>query len=575
MHKIQYKIFISTVICVILVSLAGTLYLYRYMSRFIYSKSQHIDNLNLTTISNQISSYLENTLELGLECSNDSVVEKALQKSKILGIENSTSLDAQQQLNTYLSSFVVNDYVDKLLVFNETGLICATNSRVYGSPMDYANILNSPFLDDIQADAVQPPYTTAFIPSIADGDNVFAAFFPVYGESRTTILGYIYLELGLDLFSDILQPYTEVNHLFLTDSAGTLLTDIPGILPENPDLGILKNGENEIDGSLFLFSIREIPDFSIRLYSCTELPLIDDETRHLIYVILVVLCMGFGIGIILALFTSRVLAKPIQKLNHRLELITQGDFSYDSEIERPHDEIGQIGHTVNEMTTSFKNLLRDSQEMYRQQRTIEIALLQSQVNPHFLYNTLDSIRWMAVIQKNKGIEEMTGSLSSLLKNLAKGTEDHILLSEELSLVNDYISIQSIRYMGVFELVNHIPEELYQYRILKFTLQPLIENAIFHGIEPKGTCGTITLSGSKNDTCLCLHIRDDGVGIPQEKLDSLLSAPQENKNKGSLSSIGVYNVNQRLKLVYGTEYGLFFESQTGIFTDVLIKIPLEL
>lgn len=161
------------------------------------------------------------------------------------------------------------------------------------------------------------------------------------------------------------------------------------------------------------------------------------------------------------------------------------------------------------------------------------------------------------------------------ENLAKGTEDHITLSEELSLVNDYVSIQSIRYMGTFHLINNIPEELYQYRILKFTLQPLIENSFFHGIEPKGTYGTVTLSGSKNDTCLFLHIRDDGVGIAPEKLDALLNTPQKNPNKGSLNSIGVYNVNQRLKLVYGTQYGLSYESELGKYTNVLIKLPLEL
>lgn len=575
MYKLQFKIFISTFLCVILVALTGTMYLYRYMNQFIYNKAYQIDQLNLTTISNQANAYLENIIELGLECSNDSVIQDSMLISKTQGIKNSRSLNAQNQLNTYLSSFIINDYVDKLLIFNETGLIEATNSRVYGSSHDYTNVLSTPHLNIAQKDVTIPPYNTALTPSIIDGQTTFSALFPVYGDTRSCILGYVYLEIGLDLFSDLLLPYPDTNNLFVTDMQGTFLAGYQKNFPSDIDLNTIKNGENIVNNVPYLFSIKELPEFGIRFYNSVQLPLIDDESEHLMYVVICLLFMAFIIGIILALFTSRILAKPIQRLNHRLQLITQGDFSFDSEIERPNDEIGEIGHTINEMTASFKNLLKNNQDMYRQQRTIEIALLQSQVNPHFLYNTLDSIHWMAVIQKNEGIQEMTRCLSNLLKNLAKGTEDHISLTEEISLVEDYISIQSIRYMGTFEVINNIPKDLCHYKILKFTLQPLIENAIFHGIEPKGTYGTITLTGSHDNTSLYLHILDDGVGIPPEQLEKLLDIPQKHKNKGALSSIGVYNVNQRLKLIYGVEYGLSYKSEYGKYTDVQIKLPLEL
>ena len=132
------------------------------------------------------------------------------------------------------------------------------------------------------------------------------------------------------------------------------------------------------------------------------------------------------------------------RLNARLRRIAANDFSFDPEIEKPQDELGQIGRTVNEMSMSIQHLLQETEEMYTQRRNIEIALLQSQVNPHFLYNTLDSIRWMAVIQKNPGIASITHSLSNLLKNIAKGTQDKITLAEELGLLQDYIAIQAVR-----------------------------------------------------------------------------------------------------------------------------------
>ena len=132
----------------------------------------------------------------------------------------------------------------------------------------------------------------------------------------------------------------------------------------------------------------------------------------------------------------------------------------------------------------------------------------------------------------------------------------------------------IRYTEAFELIDRIPDDLRQHRILKFTLQPLVENAIFHGIEPTGRFGAITLDGWEDEQFLYLSIRDDGVGIPPEQLKTLLLASPEHRSKGSLNGIGVSNVDQRLKLVYGPACGLTYESVVGEYTKVTVKILRE-
>ncbi len=225
------------------------------------------------------------------------------------------------------------------------------------------------------------------------------------------------------------------------------------------------------------------------------------------------------------------------------------------------------------MTMSIKHLLRETEEMYIRRKNIEIELLQSQVNPHFLYNTLDTIRWMAVIQQCPGIASTVNSLVNLLKNLAKGTQDKIPLGEELDLLNDYIAIQNVRYVETFTFVNQIPAELLGLRIIKLTLQPLVENAIFHGIEPTGECGTITLSGRLEGEDLVLTVEDDGAGIPPDKLAALLTTPRR-KNRSSLNGMGVANVHKRLQLTYGKSYGLTVESELGKYTRVHIRLPKE-
>lgn len=139
---------------------------------------------------------------------------------------------------------------------------------------------------------------------------------------------------------------------------------------------------------------------------------------------------------------------------------------------------------------------------------------------------------MAVIQQCPGIAATVGNLVNLLKNLAKGTQDKIPLREEFALLNDYIAIQNVRYVETFTFVNEVPDELLDLRIIKLTLQPLVENAIFHGIEPTGECGTITLSARTEDNDLILTVADDGAGIPPEKLKTLLTAPHQ-RNRSSL------------------------------------------
>lgn len=577
-YKIQFKIFISTVLCVMLVSLLGTMYLYQYINNLIYEKSRHIDTIYLNTVSEQINSYLDNLVELSMSCSNDETIIRALNSSAAdTSSSKSDSKNAQNKLNAYLDSFIAYSYVDKLIAFNTDGtMIQSVSAREYGSPKDYEELIRTKIADIRYLKPSElNPYTISLDTSITKQNRTALTLLcPVYGTSNQSVYGYIYIEIGLDLFSNLLLPYAQVNNLFLVDDEGNALTPRPEILPAGISLSSIGNGIYDFGNKSYEFSSYKLPNAGMTLFSCTPFPVMGNDSSHLIYIIILVLLMALLVGTVLAFLSSYILALPIQRLNQRLCKITQGDFSFDAEIERPSDELGAIGHTVNEMSSSFLNLLRNTQEMYKQQKSVEIALLQSQVNPHFLYNTLDSIYWMAVIQKNTGIQQMTRSLSNLLKNLAKGTEDHIPLKEELSLLNDYISIQSIRYMETFEMKNMIPEDLYHHRIVKFTLQPLIENAIFHGIEPKGTCGTIQLLGHTRDGYLYIEIEDDGIGIPADKLASLLDTPNPVKNKASLNSIGIYNVNKRLQLIYGKECGLHYESEQGQYTRVTIKIPLE-
>jgi two-component system sensor histidine kinase YesM len=224
------------------------------------------------------------------------------------------------------------------------------------------------------------------------------------------------------------------------------------------------------------------------------------------------------------------------------------------------------------MAPDIQDLMNRTVQNEADKRRLELNVLQTQVNPHFLYNTLNSIKWMATIQRNSGISEMTTALSRLLRNMAKGVSDKISLEEELSIVKDYVLIQQYRYSDKFVVDYNIDQSILKYKIVKFTLQPLVENAIFHGIAPGEQSGTIVIEAKKVLDNIEISVIDSGVGMTSNQLNEVLQNTHSKKDR--LNSIGISNVRERLMLIYGESYGLSISSQQNYGTIVVITIPCE-
>jgi two-component system sensor histidine kinase YesM len=212
----------------------------------------------------------------------------------------------------------------------------------------------------------------------------------------------------------------------------------------------------------------------------------------------------------------------------------------------------------------------------RKKRDYEYKMLQSQINPHFIYNTLNSIKWMATIQNAPGIAEMTTSLSRLLKDISKGTTNLVNLQHEISLLNNYFTIQQYRYGGAIILHYDIEDEAFtNCNILRFTLQPIVENAIFHGIGPKGSAGTINIHIYQDEnTDIHIDVTDDGVGMDQGIAAQLLDNEKPSESS-FFKEIGISNVHKRLQYEFGNKYGLSVTSKPGVFTTVSILLPYQI
>jgi two-component system sensor histidine kinase YesM len=210
-------------------------------------------------------------------------------------------------------------------------------------------------------------------------------------------------------------------------------------------------------------------------------------------------------------------------------------------------------------------------EEQKQLRKAEFDLLQSQINPHFLYNTLDAIIWSAEAGNQKQVVNMVGNLSDFFRlSLNKGKET-VLVHEELQHVRSYLEIQKIRYQDILSFQIDVPETFNEYQIPKLTVQPVVENALYHGIKNKRGGGTITITGEEKKDYYSITVEDTGKGMTEERLREVRKAIREG-TPGQNVVYGLYNVNERIRLNYGEEYGLHIESQFDKGTRVVIRLP---
>jgi two-component system sensor histidine kinase YesM len=227
------------------------------------------------------------------------------------------------------------------------------------------------------------------------------------------------------------------------------------------------------------------------------------------------------------------------------------------------------------MVQRIKELIELTVKEQELAKKMEFKALQAQINPHFLYNSLESILWMAEAGNKEDIITMTKSLSSFFRIILSKGDEKITLRDELSHITSYLVIQKLRYRDILSYEIDVPEELMEYRIIKIVLQPLVENALYHGIKNTRLMGKVRIQGRELEDQIVLIVDDNGVGMSEEKLAELQQLFTSEYHLGtSSSSYGLRNVNQRLKLEYGDNYRLRITSVLGKGTRVIIKIPKE-
>jgi two-component system sensor histidine kinase YesM len=564
-----YALTVTTVI------LAFSFYLmYTFQRKTVVQSTE----FNLSLVAGMLGQDMTDLTALALWCgTNEQVTDYLL----ATGNEKALSLIAYERVREEFYNNRAGKYLQRLIIVDnsQSRLLQAGNVPVSSEPLTVYTV------GKVAAEGfhgweriAESPYFSMF------SSQVITYSCPVYHPRDRTPIGMVYLAVETSVITDKLKGY---------------------LMPEGP-MPCITLGENRyrLEGGKFMMDEGQVEVESLgrgdAMSSSTEVAnvraggerftRVSLRVREGMHISQDVSSGGFipnsggwigllAAAVFLILFLAwyvtssldREISRPAAWLRRKVDEIAKGDFSQDASLET-NNELGEVGRGVNRLAKEIVVLMENRVMDEKKKRDLEYRMLQSQVNPHFLYNTLNSIKWMATIQNASGIAEMATALSRLLKTIAKDPRREVPLKENMDLLNDYLVIQKYRYGGAIKVKYLIEsDDLLNVMTPHFLLQPLVENAIFHGIEPKGM-GEIEVSAKRCGKDVLIAVTDDGVGMSREAIRKALSGKAD--ESANVRSVGVSNVDQRIKNAYGEGYGLEIESEEGQFTKMTARLPAD-
>lgn len=327
----------------------------------------------------------------------------------------------------------------------------------------------------------------------------------------------------------------------------------------------LKNVSNK-DSTLFFSSIPYTEDWI--LCTMVENSYIHAQTNNIINLVVILGIILLLFSILLAIIVSGTIVKPIHKLkNHMLEVSNGNLDSYYQT--KNNDEISILGKVFNQMLRDIKKLIMEVYQVQAQKRNVELRVLQSQINPHFLYNTLDTIQWKALEYKAFDVADMINSLSIFFRISLSDGKEFITIDDEIEHVRNYLEIQETRYKDKISYKINLDDSVPQYLVPKMIIQPLVENSIYHGLKLKKQKGNININVFSKDDYIIIEVIDNGLGMDLEKLATTRKNLYESIES---EHYGLYNINERLKLTFKDKYSIDIDSEFGKGTRVSLKIP---
>lgn len=498
-------------------------------------------------------------------------------------------LDYAELIRDYCAITEYGNYIVKLSVFDDQGNLVQTGSS-FGSTDDAQGIIESGWLDRelektmdrYQLDLESSPF------SQYEGNILPIARKLEHSGSG----GWAVLCLSTDLFKDMLLDTANGQETVIVTAAGDRIASIeePGEHREENDRIIRSLQEQKKDKGLLEMKVHgkdslvtyEIYDKSgIMVYETMPLDELSNDRMMIVQTVVIMFLACLIFGLLLSARITKQIKKPIDRLTAHIETIAAGNFIRDDSIEG-EDEIGRVGCVVNDMALRIKELMDQQLKAEKEKGDLELKMLQAQINPHFLYNTLDMIRLKAAINKDTEVSQMLMKLVSFYRLSTKVHDSMVTVRKEVDMLDAYMSLMCYRYPEIRYHSDIMPEAM-DMEIPNFILQPLLENSLMHGLKDRRYQGSVTLRicvNEQDNSELDIWLSDDGIGIPDDKMEELNAYNAKDsealyrvqtQSQGDRTHLGVINVISRLKLYYQENAEVIYTRNKTGGTTVKIKI----
>ena len=483
------------------------------------------------------------------------------------------------QDNTFTSQMsliqTTNNHIANLAIFKENGELIAANRYMHlNEAVDVTE--EEWFKNAIQKQEnvhFSSPHKQVIFQDNNSPDVITLSRVVSLNENGNIIQGVLLVDMHLTGIKNICAPIkdSDIGSIYIVAPDGGLVYGDLGTFEIGKFNEAIKNEVTvfEEDKRLITLQMAGYTGWKvIGVWDLTKLLVDYDTFQNFIIAVFVV---GFILCIIGTLFISSRLSAPLYKLQKSMKLVEEGNFN----IRLPEEGeyiVSELSKTFNRMVERIKGLKHEIVTEQDDKRKKEMEVLQSQINPHFLYNTLDSIIWLVEDERNEEATMMITALSRFFRIGISGGKTIITVRQELEHARNYLAIQKIRYKNKFEYFIEAEDGIMECRTLKLILQPIIENALYHGIQYIQHQGQIHINVWEEEGVLIFSVQDNGVGMEEEVSTKLLEEGRTIQTKGS--GVGVQNVYRRIQLYYGIEYGVEIQSEVDEGTTILIKIPLE-
>lgn len=567
--SIQGKIFVAFSLVTLIGIVAVTSIVYLYMR-------ETVKNNAITSVSESIRQ-ADESLNLRLEevsrlntvvATNKTVLDTLLSKTEEPSYE---WFQEQKRIEEFLSALIAyKSYISRVAVI---GL----NQKVFfvGSPWLDKNVLFSPMMDALLQNGSGHAYfhQTGFNNSIVTGREL---------RYNRNLIGMVMFDLNDEFIKKIydVKP-TPDSMLYVVDRKNEFIyepqssvLDKETFIQFNQQLaGTDGSVERVINQQSYLVITRKSDYTGWSTVALVPMKSLLTETTHIRNVLATVAIIVFVIIVIGTLQVSSRITRNIRRLRSMMMHVMEGNMTLPPVEIHTKDEIGQLYVVFKSMVEELKRLLEGIMTTEKEKREAELAVLQAQIRPHFLYNTLNTVKYLAKINGVPNIVEVSESLIELMRGVLGNTNEFLSLQEELQYVRSYVTIEKYKYVEPLHVNIEVEkEELLQLSVLKLMLQPLVENAIHHGLAASAYEGVVLIRIYEENKELRIEVRDNGKGMSKEQIEALFEVNKVQTNT-RFSGMGVRNVHERIVRLFGEPYGVFVDSEPDTYTTVQIRFPL--